>query len=311
MKTDKVFINYTNEIYNKYGATLINLSDTKMVHRTMVEFKCKCGIIQTTQYRLIIKRGTFCKKCCVSNSLQKRKITLESINNKQTKLYNKLCNIEKNNNCVILNKNDITCNSVVEFICSCGTNDSTLYRNIRIRGGLCRNCSNNLAYIKRTNTFKKKYNTTHPTNTPHIIEKIRNTNIERYNVAHPAQSPFINCNTYKSKKYITPTGKQYIIQGYEHIALDELFQQYSDNDIIIGKSIVPQINYTYNDNKKVYYPDIYIPKENKIIEVKSTWTYKIQLDKNTCKANKCKSLGYIYEFWIYDNKKNKQIIYPE
>lgn len=38
-------------------------------------------------------------------------------------------------------------------------------------------------------------------------------------------------------------------------------------------------------NKKIftYYPDIFIPKENKIIEVKSIWTYNVNLEKNILK----------------------------
>jgi hypothetical protein len=46
---------------------------------------------------------------------------------------------------------------------------------------------------------------------------------------------------------------------------------------------------------------------NKIIEVKSTWTYNKDLEINTLKANACKNKGYKFEFWIYDNKLIKTI----
>lgn len=309
MTDNKIFNNIKDEFYEKYNSILLNLSDTKLVSRTMVNFQCQCGIIQNIQYRLIIKRGTYCRKCCYANSIKKRKVTVESMK-KLAKIYNKLLKIEDKYKCSILNKSTANHNSIIEIICSCGANDTTLYRNIKIRGGYCRDCSYKHGHEKRTNTFMDKYGTTHPSLTPHMIEKTKKTNIERYGVAHPAQCPFIHSNTYKSKKYITNTGNEYIIQGYENIALDELLQTYSDNDIVIGKNVVPQIDYLFNNNKKIYFPDIYIPKENKLIEVKSTWTYKVQIDKNTCKANACKMLGYIYEFWIYDNKKNKKIINP-
>jgi hypothetical protein len=57
-----------------------------------------------------------------------------------------------------------------------------------------------------------------------------------------------------------------------------------------------------------YFPDIFIPVENKIIEVKSTWTFnkKNQIVIAKCKA--CILSGFNIEVWIYDHKGNKQII---
>lgn len=52
-----------------------------------------------------------------------------------------------------------------------------------------------------------------------------------------------------------------------------------------------------------YYPDIYIQSLNKIIEVKSTYTYKIDFDKNLKKAKACKSLGFNFAFMIVDKNK--------
>jgi hypothetical protein len=59
--------------------------------------------------------------------------------------------------------------------------------------------------------------------------------------------------------------------------------------------------------QKVYFPDIYIPKQNLIIEVKSTYTYSKEYDKNIAKANATKNTGYNFEFWIYDGKGNKVV----
>jgi hypothetical protein len=177
MNNNDIFNKFKNEFYENYNGTLLNLSDFKMNNRTMIHFRCMCGTEQNIQYRLILKRGTYCKKCCYSRSIQKRKKTIElNINNVKTIICKTLSNIEIKYNCVIFNKNSISHTSYVEFICSCGTYDTTLYRNIKIRGGLCRKCSNTEAHIKRTETFKEKYNSTHPANTPHIIEKRKNIN---------------------------------------------------------------------------------------------------------------------------------------
>ena len=58
----------------------------------------------------------------------------------------------------------------------------------------------------------------------------------------------------------------------------------------------------------VYYADIYIKSENKIIEVKSDYTMEKDYDKNMTKWESCVEQGYEFEFWIYDNKKNKTIL---
>lgn len=59
-------------------------------------------------------------------------------------------------------------------------------------------------------------------------------------------------------------------------------------------------------NKKVhyYYPDIFIPKDNLIIEVKSIYTYNSKYFKSISYEQK----WIQYEFWIYDKNKNKIII---
>ncbi len=69
---------------------------------------------------------------------------------------------------------------------------------------------------------------------------------------------------------------------------------------------MPRIEYYDNENVKHYYfPDIFISKDNKIIEVKSTWTYKCKKETNLLKKEACEKQGYIFEFWIYDRKGNK------
>jgi hypothetical protein len=61
----------------------------------------------------------------------------------------------------------------------------------------------------------------------------------------------------------------------------------------------------YNDlqgNKHRHFVDIFIPSQNKCIEVKSSWTVKL---KNVfLKQKAAKELGYNYEIWVYDNKGN-------
>lgn len=59
---------------------------------------------------------------------------------------------------------------------------------------------------------------------------------------------------------------------------------------------------------KQYFPDIMILSENKIIEVKSNYTYKLHLIKNIMKALATRKTGFSFEFWIYDNNKTKLVL---
>jgi hypothetical protein len=49
--------------------------------------------------------------------------------------------------------------------------------------------------------------------------------------------------------------------------------------------------------------DIYIPSQNQCIEVKSTWTAEKKKDNIYLKQNAAKELGYQYEIWIFNAKK--------
>jgi len=99
-----------------------------------------------------------------------------------------------------------------------------------------------------------------------------------------------NKNKFGYKKYTLPSGKIINYQGYENYALDELLILFNENDIQNERFKIPIIKYTFKNKEYNYYPDIYIESENKIIEVKSDWTYKNNIIKNTIKALATKKL---------------------
>lgn len=164
-------------------------------------------------------------------------------------------------------------------------------------------CSNEVKkkYIK---TIYERHGVTHNSKMLDHNEKVKQTSLKRYGVEHVMHdSKIASKSKYLRKKYIFPSGKIVYVQGYEPKALDELVKIYQENDIIVGnKNMEKEIGKIFyiNENKiKRYYPDIYIKSENKIIEVKSTWT--ITLDPNMIKLKQqaCLDLGFIYEFKIY------------
>ena len=90
-----------------------------------------------------------------------------------------------------------------------------------------------------------------------------------------------------------------MLLGFENQALDELLEDYKEHEIFTDIKDIPEIWYTLNSTNKRYYPDIYIPKDNIIIEVKSTYTYEADIEKNLAKEKACKKAGFNFKFLIY------------
>jgi hypothetical protein len=99
-----------------------------------------------------------------------------------------------------------------------------------------------------------------------------------------------------------PSGDIRRVQGYEPFALDDLIKIYSEEQIVTDRKQIPRIQYTLNDKSRYYFPDIYIPHENKIIEVKSTYTVNFMVEMIDKKAEATKNKGYTYEIWVYNEK---------
>ena len=118
-------------------------------------------------------------------------------------------------------------------------------------------------------------------------------------------------NALKYKSYKFPCGNIRKVQGYEPLALDELVKIYTEEQIKTNRKDVPRVEYMINDKKHFYFPDIWIPHENRLIEVKSTWTMKMKPQIIMAKANSCRDKGYCFEIWVYDGKGGKLVIEPD
>lgn len=166
---------------------------------------------------------------------------------------------------------------------------------------------------KRRLTNLEKYGVECCLQSQEIKDKLKQTCLVKYGVEHVSQNPEIaekqNRHSYYFKQYIMPSGAAIDIQGYEHYALDELLKKENieENDIIIGSKNVPEIWFfnTEKNKKCRHFVDIFIPSQNKCIEVKSTWTFHKNKNIVLLKQNAAKELGYLYEIWIYNNKGNK------
>jgi hypothetical protein len=164
---------------------------------------------------------------------------------------------------------------------------------------------------KGKNTFLKKYGVEHPSQTKEFKDKYRLTSLKNYGVEHPQQNTEFaeksSKNCYKSKIFTFPSGNEIKCQGYEPFAFKELVENnINEIEIKTGAKNVPTIWYDdLNGKKHRHYVDIFVPLQNKCIEVKSTWTAEKKKDCIFLKQNAAKELGYEYEIWVYDNNGNK------
>jgi len=184
-------------------------------------------------------------------------------------------------------------------------------------GGNSSMCSEEIKFKSRE-TNRRKHGTDWYVQSEDFKTKFRETMLAKYGVEqvmHYTPSFEKSLNTsYKKKIFVFPSGRIEMIQGYEGFALNDLLNKgYKEEDIIVSNKAIEE--YTgkiwyfdkYEGKNKKYYPDIYIISENKIIEVKSDYTYNSGYSRSILKREACINLGISFEFWIY-NQNGEKII---
>jgi hypothetical protein len=136
-------------------------------------------------------------------------------------------------------------------------------------------------------------------------KEFNNRMIEKYGVPHAPQNPEILAKIQRScfstKPFIFPSGTVKQIQGYEHFALNDLIGcGITEDDICIGCEEVPNIKYTFNGKEHVYFPDIYIKSQDRLIEVKSQYTLNYDYDLNIAKFQAA-AKEHNFTLWVYSN----------
>lgn len=230
---------------------------------------------------------------------------------------------------------------------SCASNNDLIKENRKklfmMKHGVDNMMKINDSIVRRKKTVKEKYGVESVFQLDSFKEKRKRTSLQRFGVEHPSQSKLIKEKTketcfsrygghpnqsslffklhgnkrYKKKKYIMPSGNIIQIQGCENFCLDYLLKTFDETDIIIGNKLIEKeigkIFYDQDNKQKRYFPDIYIKSENRIIEVKSWYTYNGEgKNSNLFKTNLLKKYGTIkkglaFNFFIY-NRKNKLFI---
>jgi len=136
-----------------------------------------------------------------------------------------------------------------------------------------------------------------------------NTLQEKYGADNISQIPEVQAkkvsSSFRSKTFIFPSGKEVKVQGYEGYALHDLLKTYKEDEIVTETNLIPKIKYQkYDGIDHTYFPDIFVPKDNLIIEVKSEYTLQGALESNIHKFRAVKDLGYNFKLLVYDSKGN-------
>src|SRR5205807_260558 len=103
-------------------------------------------------------------------------------------------------------------------------------------------------------------------------------------------------SSYQHKDYLLPSGQSIKVQGFEPFCLDEFLENgITEEEILKGYETKPSIQYCYQEKLRIYFPDLYLPSKNCLIEVKSPYTYSIETDLIFTKLYACFLQGYNVE----------------
>lgn len=157
---------------------------------------------------------------------------------------------------------------------------------------------------KITNTIKSRYGDGWKQDT------FRRNMLNKHGVENWVQIPGLYqkfSEKQSNKRYTLPSGRSVHVQGYENWALDVLLERHHELDLRIHTG-VPTIFYQVDGKRRAHYPDIFIMSTNTLVEVKSGYTFKSMLAKNTLKAKAALEQGFSYQFWVFDRKRHLEII---
>ena len=272
---------YLQQFCDENNITLSkDYSQEKINRDTKIEGTCKtnlCNELFCKTFRQLDKIGGFCKDCTLQNGKNK---------------------------------------SIETCLQKYGSTHTLQVKSIRDKGKeTCLEKYGDINYNNRDKykkTCQKLFKCNNPSQNEIIKAKKIETCLINNGVEHPLQNEIIFNKSlksgYKYKSYTYPSGNIIEIQGYEPYALDDLLQKENilEENIVVGTENVPEIWYLDSNSKKHrYYVDVFIPSQNRMIEVKSTYTIKLNNDTILLKQQACKDAGYSCEIWVYNSKGEK------
>ena len=173
-----------------------------------------------------------------------------------------------------------------------------------LRYGVVRPAQNKEVLEKMTQTNELRYGKKYYAQTNEFKVRFKQHCLEKYGVEHPSQNFDIHekQQSFKHQKLILPSGKIITYQGYEDYGIYLLLESgYLEEDLKFGRDI-PKVKYFHDNKNRIFYPDIYIISLNKLIDVKSEWTYRCEYNLNMLKQQAAIDMGYDFDFMVIDSK---------
>jgi len=310
-----------DEILQRDGATLIGEYE-KITRDITIKYKCKCGEEYQKMMRYIVEEaGALCKDCGMKNMVDTQKKSMIDTYGASHPML--VPEFKKKQEETMIANYGVSHNS---------HNPDTIQKRkdtLIKHFGVAHHFQLPEKVEERRENCRKKFGVDHHLQRDDILEKQRQTNIERrgveyslqseevrkkgiatnlrvYGVEHPSQSQEVmertQRNAKKYKEFKMPSGEIRKVQGYEPFALTDLLKVYTEEQIKTDRNDVPRIQYEVDGKKMYHFPDIFIPHEKKIVEVKSTWTYNCKTDNIQLKKKSTEEQGFAYEIWCYTNK---------
>lgn len=147
---------------------------------------------------------------------------------------------------------------------------------------------------KQKTTNIKKYGFSCALQNEIVKNKTLETNVKKYGINHPMQNQDVfqkqQKSSYGIKKH--PETGLYYRGTYEKDFLDLCFNK--NIPIRQGKTI----KYLFDGKLRTYFSDFYLEYKKLIVEIKSTYTYKKDLEKNLAKQKACLEQGFNFIFII-------------
>lgn len=195
-----------------------------------------------------------------------------------------------------------------------GTISEKLYRWAFPAKYVCASCKAPTKFLDFRRGFQLYCGNKCMANSDEIKQKRERTLLAKTGFRSPMQSSESKSlqkkRAFSSKLYKLPSGREITVQGYEGKVLSDLFKAgFLEEDIILDEASIPTIIWKDESGKiHRYYPDMFIPKMNLLIEVKSMHTWrgyesnrKSSFDGkaiNLIKRQACLDAGYNFKFMI-------------
>lgn len=129
----------------------------------------------------------------------------------------------------------------------------------------------------------------------------KKSNVTCYKKYGSTNPHFSNLIKYKWKEHVFPSGKIARCQGYEPFAFKYLLNEYSEHELVWDRTELPKVMYVDENGKsRIHCPDIYIPKNNLLIDVKSNFIYNLHKETMRLKKDAAIEVGFAYQILIFN-----------